>query len=53
MQDHYDFPRFGVGQHLISVSQFDHENLQEFFDLAEFLRPIAQRKMCIRDRFRK
>ena len=44
MQDHYDFPRFGVGQHLISVSQFDHENLQEFFDLAEFLRPIAQRK---------
>ena len=44
MPEDYDFPRFGVGQHLISVGQFDRENLGELFDLAEFLRPIAQRK---------
>lgn len=44
MPEDYDFPRFGVGQHLISVGQFDRENLGDLFDLAEFLRPIAQRK---------
>lgn len=38
------FPRFGSGQHLISVDQFDRDNLKEFFDLAEALRPIAERQ---------
>lgn len=39
-----EFPRFGAGEHLISVDQLDHENLREMYDLAEALRPIAERK---------
>lgn len=38
------FPKFGTGQHLISVSQFDRDNLRKLFDLAQSLRPIAQRE---------
>lgn len=38
------FPKFGTGKHLVSVDQFDHDNLRELFDLAEFIRPIAERK---------
>lgn len=38
------FPRFGRGQHLISVDQFDLENLNELFNIAAALEPIAKRE---------
>ncbi|MDO5746951.1 MAG: aspartate carbamoyltransferase [Actinomycetaceae bacterium] len=44
MNDSPKFPKFGPGQHLISVDQFDKENLREFFTMAQALRPIAERK---------
>lgn len=37
-------PKFGPGQHLLSVEQFDRSTLQDFFSLAESLRPIAERR---------
>ena len=36
-------PPFGQGRHLLSVSQFDRAGLQALFDVAEVVRPIAQR----------
>lgn len=39
-----NLPLFGAGQHLVSVGQFNRDNLRELFDLAEGLRPIAERK---------
>lgn len=39
-----DLPAFGQGRHLLSVQQFDHESLQRLFDLADLVRPIAERR---------
>jgi len=36
-------PLFGPGRHLLSVSQFDLDNLRALFDLADAVTPIAQR----------
>lgn len=38
------YPKFGPGQHLLSVAQFDRENLQALFEIADLVRPIAERK---------
>jgi len=37
-------PPFGVGRHLLSVQQFDRDSLQQLFDLADLVRPIAERR---------
>lgn len=39
-----ELPPFGPGRHLLSVQQFDRESLHRLFDLADLVRPIAQRK---------
>ena len=39
-----DLPLFGQGRHLLSVSQFDRENLRALFDLADAVDPIAKRQ---------
>ena len=38
------FPPFGPGRHLLSVQQFDRTSLQQLFDLADLVRPIAERR---------
>jgi len=35
-------PPFGAGRHLLSVQQFDRTSLQQLFDLADLVRPIAE-----------
>ena len=37
-------PAFGAGRHLLSVQQFDRDLLQKLFDLADLVRPIAERR---------
>lgn len=37
-------PPFGAGRHLLSVQQFDRTSLQKLFDLADLVRPIAERR---------
>ncbi|MCL2736181.1 MAG: aspartate carbamoyltransferase [Propionibacteriaceae bacterium] len=39
-----DLPLFEQGRHLLSVSQFDRENLRTLFDLADAVDPIAKRE---------
>lgn len=39
-----DLPPFTTGRHLLSVQQFDRESLQKLFDLADLVRPIAERR---------
>ena len=38
-------PPFGAGRHLLSVQQFDRTSLQKLFDLADLVRPIAERRV--------
>jgi len=38
-----DYPLFGPGRHLLSVSQFDLATLRALFDLADAVRPLALR----------
>jgi len=38
-----DYPLFGPGRHLLSVSQFDEPSLRALFDLADAARPLALR----------
>ncbi len=37
-------PAFGPGRHLLSVQQFDRISLQRLFDMADLVRPIAERR---------
>lgn len=37
-------PMFGPGRHLLGVSQFDREGLDRLFELADLVRPIAERR---------
>ena len=39
-----DLPLFEQGRHLLSVSQFDRQNLRALFDLADAVEPIAGRR---------
>lgn len=39
-----DLPLFAPGRHLLSVQQFNRESLQRLFDLADLVRPIAERR---------
>ena len=39
-----DYPLFGPGRHLLSVSQFDKPRLRALFDLADAVRPLALRQ---------
>ncbi|MCL1907035.1 MAG: aspartate carbamoyltransferase [Propionibacteriaceae bacterium] len=39
-----DYPAFEQGRHLLSVAQFDRDNLRSLFDLADAVDPIAQRQ---------
>jgi len=39
-----DYPLFGPGRHLLSVSQFDRATLRDLFDLADAVRPLALRQ---------
>ena len=38
------FPQFEQGRHLLSVSQFNRQNLRALFDLADAVDPIAKRR---------
>jgi len=37
-------PLFGQGRHLLSVQQFDRQGLRDFFELADTVQPIANRR---------
>lgn len=37
-------PPFGQGRHLLSVQQFDRDSLRRLFELADLVRPIAERR---------
>lgn len=39
-----DPPQFSAGRHLLSVQQFNRDSLHELFDLADLVRPIAERR---------
>ena len=39
-----ELPPFGQGRHLLSVQQFDRESLRNLFELADLVRPIAERR---------
>lgn len=41
---HDPLPPFGPGRHLLSVRQFDRPRLETLFDLADLVRPIAERR---------
>lgn len=44
MSESGNYPLFGPGRHLLSVQQFDRPGLQRLFELADTVRPIADRK---------